>query len=392
MKKLHRTGRKIIWAIVVMAISVILSGCVRVSIDMTLKKDGRADMSAVFAISDMAYSLSGEYVSDLDISEEDRRDLKRLGMTIDIYSSEGYSGYRMEGHNIDLQSVLPVMVADARLQKDGSIYQLYIPLCTESEYQEMKDSYSLLSALGGYFKVVINLEEMPLDHNATSVLNGGRTLQWDVISPEPIYVKYQIKEASGLTRLWGSGARLRTEVYVVALLLVLFVTVIIVLAKNHGEWPWKVRSAASGPADPPAGAGNAGGGKYCANCHAPLAEDEAFCPKCGTKYEPPSCRKCPSCGRLLKEAEVFCPGCGTRYPEEAQKEAEDRLPAVPDGEISEGAVSENVVSEGAVSEDVVSGGAISGGVVCPKGKVCPNCGEVNEEEAVFCGGCGFRLE
>ena len=50
--------------------------------------------------------------------------------------------------------------------------------------------------------------------------------------------------------------------------------------------------------------------EVCANCGAPLAEGQEFCPKCGTpRKKKPVCGKC---GAELAEGQEFCPKCGQK--------------------------------------------------------------------------------
>lgn len=48
----------------------------------------------------------------------------------------------------------------------------------------------------------------------------------------------------------------------------------------------------------------------CANCGAPLGDDQAFCPKCGTPKNGGANTVCTKCGAQLEEGQAFCPRCG----------------------------------------------------------------------------------
>lgn len=49
----------------------------------------------------------------------------------------------------------------------------------------------------------------------------------------------------------------------------------------------------------------------CSNCGAPMGDDQAFCPKCGTKKAADK-KLCSQCGFELIEGQDFCPRCGTK--------------------------------------------------------------------------------
>lgn len=50
--------------------------------------------------------------------------------------------------------------------------------------------------------------------------------------------------------------------------------------------------------------------KKCLKCGTVLAEDQDFCPKCGSEY---GTKKCLNCGAKLGEDQDFCTKCGTEY-------------------------------------------------------------------------------
>ena len=54
--------------------------------------------------------------------------------------------------------------------------------------------------------------------------------------------------------------------------------------------------------------------KTCANCGAELAEEQSFCPRCGTAAvsDLPAARICTSCGSELPDGSDFCVKCGAR--------------------------------------------------------------------------------
>lgn len=68
--------------------------------------------------------------------------------------------------------------------------------------------------------------------------------------------------------------------------------------------------------------------KKCLGCGKTLAEDELFCPECGTKApeEVPKIKKaqfCANCGQRLEEDMLFCPNCGFKTAEDNVKLCEE---------------------------------------------------------------------
>lgn len=70
--------------------------------------------------------------------------------------------------------------------------------------------------------------------------------------------------------------------------------------------------------------------RTCENCGTEIANDAAFCPKCGAKLpeivapkaeEKEGVSHCQSCGQELEEGAQFCPGCGAKVANEEVTDA-----------------------------------------------------------------------
>lgn len=62
------------------------------------------------------------------------------------------------------------------------------------------------------------------------------------------------------------------------------------------------------PADVPADAPSASGGRFCPECGNAVAPNAKFCPECGTRLV----RVCPGCGTPIEGSPKFCAQCGTK--------------------------------------------------------------------------------
>lgn len=62
------------------------------------------------------------------------------------------------------------------------------------------------------------------------------------------------------------------------------------------------------PADVPADAPSASGGRFCPECGNAVAPNAKFCPECGTRLG----RVCPGCGTPIEGSPKFCAQCGTK--------------------------------------------------------------------------------
>jgi uncharacterized membrane protein YvbJ len=104
---------------------------------------------------------------------------------------------------------------------------------------------------------------------------------------------------------------------------------------------------------------------HCSNCGEKLPDDAFFCPKCGTK--------------TVKGAETNVPG-----PTDEMKEAFAKMSRELEKAFSVAAKEINAAFQTA-SENIQKS--------LKKEKiVCPNCGEKNPNNAVFCYNCGKRIK
>ena len=113
----------------------------------------------------------------------------------------------------------------------------------------------------------------------------------------------------------------------------------------------------------------AGGGKYCPNCHAQNKPDAAFCSSCGQKLtEKEDTVACPFCGAQAPAESKFCPSCG--------KDISSKVCAKCGAKLS--------------PEAKFCGQC--GATVEPAEKTCPGCGAKLAPGTKFCGECGKQVD
>ncbi len=189
--------------------------------------------------------------------------------------------------------------------------------------------------------------------------------------------------------------------------------------------------------------------RLCSNCHSPLDEDSMFCMNCGQPVkedEPASGAVCPQCGQPLEEGNQFCEYCGAAVPAQSKEVLINQvLPVIDESETAPIALEKkqenicpecgrpyldgdtfcmgcgcrlgNASEEGTKPESVeqqTDNTAISDNAsdkeeipVLPeaekeeqssriteavRGKICPKCGEINDDEDVFCLSCGYHFQ
>jgi hypothetical protein len=170
----------------------ILTGCIKVNIDITIKKNGKADISLLFAVQDSLTSLSeGE---SMTISEEEAEQYREEGWEVKDYAADGYTGYILSKADVDLSSEEVMEGAESSIRKEGSLYIIDMDLLPNEDPKEFTESASMMKSMGGEFIVRLTLPVKPEKHNATSVSEDGKTLEWDLFTmnvAEPIHVEFR---------------------------------------------------------------------------------------------------------------------------------------------------------------------------------------------------------
>ncbi len=132
----------------------------------------------------------------------------------------------------------------------------------------------------------------------------------------------------------------------------------------------------------------------CPSCHAEVADDAAFCSRCGARLVPAR-PVCPRCGAELPDDAAFCPRCGARVGEEGAPPRDHAVPERP----SEPSATPADASEaaGAAAREAV-GTAWGGKPAVPdegqgaaKPPACPSCGAPVGPDDPYCPVCGVRL-
>ena len=189
---LRLVARKLLLMVSCLLMLCGLTGCVRFRANITIRENGKADLSMMYAISDTLTELSGGTVTPEEAEIEAYR---AEGWQYEEYASDGYSGYQLSRSDISVQELASSMasadnpLAEAADQisfrKEGGRYILDIkPFSSEdsSAFTEYKQYFSMLN---GYCDLTVTLPQAPKSHNATSVSADGKTLTWDLLSMKP---------------------------------------------------------------------------------------------------------------------------------------------------------------------------------------------------------------
>ena len=171
--------------LMVMCLSL-LTGCFRFSTTVEVKRNGKADITIVFASVDPQSDNS----DDSDEDDEDmRKQLEDEGWDYEVYHDDGYSGYKITKTNVNLKdlakemnsgddSKIDVDADKLKVEKHGFRYKVSWDVTESDGYEDSKEYGKNLSTYGGYAKFVVKLPYKPISSNAHKVSNDGKTLTW----------------------------------------------------------------------------------------------------------------------------------------------------------------------------------------------------------------------
>ncbi len=178
-------------SLVLLMLTFLLTGCIRMNVDINIKKNGKADVTILYAVQEaLQESGTGSLIDD-DEAEQYKKD----GWTVNDYSDDNYTGYTLTKTDVDLSKSDLLEDSDVNLTKKGSLYVLDLKLLSEEDMDGMKESASMIKSMGGSFTVTLTLPKEPVKHNATSVSNEGKTLKWDLLKMDPddtIHVEFKL--------------------------------------------------------------------------------------------------------------------------------------------------------------------------------------------------------
>ncbi len=171
--------KKILCTLLAAVMALSLSGCIRVNIDINVKKNGKADITVLYATLDMS-SVAGDNGS-LGLTPEQVEEYRSEGWNVEDYKEDEYAGYVLSQKDADLTKADFVEAGEGTIKKEGSLYIVDLEVFSEEDQTNLKTYGQLIKSSGGYFTIHVNLPVKPEKHNATSVSEDGKSLEWDVL-------------------------------------------------------------------------------------------------------------------------------------------------------------------------------------------------------------------
>ena len=187
-------GKKLRLALVLAVSIFVLTGCVRMNLDVKVKWNGKADVSFL-------YSVQGTMASVMDLGDKSPLDsldpdqFREDGWTVKEYAADGYTGYLISKENVDLSSAGMPEGVKASLQREGLRYIMDVDLFSDDQFKQLATYAKVIQAGGGSCTVRLSLPLKAVNHNATSESNHGKTLEWDLLSlstSEPLHTEVSL--------------------------------------------------------------------------------------------------------------------------------------------------------------------------------------------------------
>ncbi|MBO4862995.1 MAG: hypothetical protein J5517_01380 [Eubacterium sp.] len=183
--------KKFYVVVVMLAIMMGLAGCMRYNTEVEIKRNGKADLTITYAV-----NTSEDSLYDADDMKESMDRLKEAGWECQEYSEDGYAGYIIGKKDLEIDNLSGEMSGteagtfseneEISIVKDGFNYTFDYNFLPDSEESEEDAAYyDEFEKSGGYMKFVLKVPSPAKNSNAHNVLDGGRTLEWDMLRVKP---------------------------------------------------------------------------------------------------------------------------------------------------------------------------------------------------------------
>lgn len=241
--------------ILFVCIALLCTGCIRMRTTFSVKNDGKIDFSMIYAVSDSVSEMAGG-----ESSAPSPDDMGDVEAEFSQYSEDGYTGIVMSKKDIDPADFEKdfgegLMGSEISFKQDGSTYILDIPWNSDDEDSNASSvaaAAAFITSQDGFAEIVVTLPTKPVDHNATSVSEDGKTLTWNLLAMgdrTSVHVEYTLPAAGAITGGDMTWLIIAGIVIGVIVLCVIIFFVVKSLKKQKNETP---PAAAPAPAASPA--------------------------------------------------------------------------------------------------------------------------------------------
>ncbi len=190
------TSRKLLSLAVILALVFSMTGCVRYSTTMGVKKNGTCDIEIVYAVynadtGDLSTDEEEELEEEEEEEENEYEELEEEGWEVEDYKEDNYVGVTLTKTDIKLDELEDVLqdtdlgFDDFSLEKKGSTWVLEWDINDNlGDTSDEGLSEDTIKEYDGYMTFELTLPNGAKVDNATDVSKDGKTLTWDFYEVE----------------------------------------------------------------------------------------------------------------------------------------------------------------------------------------------------------------
>jgi hypothetical protein len=180
--RMKRWQARIALIILISLLMVLLAGCVKFRLHLTVNRDGTANMEITVAahpsLATMGILWGGDMLAEV------REGLLAEGFSVEEYTDGDFRGFKAKKALESVDDVAFLSMENPKVSHDyfvlekGLFYSTYhvaIPVNLVESYGEAGAVFGFLNPDLGF---ILSLPVRPLDHNADIVSDDGKTLEW----------------------------------------------------------------------------------------------------------------------------------------------------------------------------------------------------------------------
>ncbi len=215
--------KKVLSLISIMAILLIaLTGCVSVNYEVTLNKDGTADVAYIYGFEKETLQQLG--TSAEDMTSDMQKNAETNAYEIETYSDDKIEGFKAKKHIENLSEISLEDAFGSENVKDSEENQIKIEKKGSKTLYSQKASIDLSgmdesTASMVTMKYVIKLPVKVGENNASEVSEDGKTLTWNLKAGEVNEINFEAG---------GNSSSLITIIIVIAIAVVIAIVIVII--------------------------------------------------------------------------------------------------------------------------------------------------------------------
>lgn len=203
---------------------IVLTGCVDVNYEVTLNRDGTADIAYIYGFEKESLEEMGTTAEEM--TQDMKENAETSDFKVEIFSNDEIEGFKATKHITDLSQISLEEAFGEENVKDSEENQIKVEKKWQKTIYTQKADIDLTSmdemtASMIKMKYTINLPTKVGNNNASEVSEDGKTLTWNLKAGEVNKIEFEATE-SGIMDV-------KTVVIVIIALALISIVVVIVI-------------------------------------------------------------------------------------------------------------------------------------------------------------------